>query len=82
MKKLLFKLGLFIIKFGIDKLVFTIIKSVVIEIARELPDLTNEAKRQEAVIRIKKILKEKGEEIKDSFLNLVVEIAIQEVKRL
>lgn len=58
------------------------LKDIALEVIEELSDmnLSNEAKRKEAFVRIKDYAIKEGIEAKDSVINLVIEMAVQAIK--
>lgn len=81
MNKLLFKIAFFLIKLGVDKAIWKSVEDVVIGIVKEIPNLTDREKREKAIEGIKEVLKQEGKEIKDSVLNLLIEIMVQKIKK-
>ena len=67
---------------GAVELLLAQLKDIAIQTVSELEntDLTNEQKRTEAFKRIGEYAKGKGLQVKDSLINLIIEIALQYVK--
>lgn len=80
MNALLLKAGVWMLKLAMDKVIMSIVTSVVKDVATELPNVANENKRAEALKRIKKELKKNGKDAQDHLLNLALELVIKKVK--
>ena len=59
------------------------LKDIAIVVVTDLSktDLTSSQKRQEAFKKIKRYVKEQGMNVKDSLINLAIELAVQYIKK-
>ncbi len=80
MNKILLKVIVFAIRYGIGRYLWSGVKNILVAIKEEYPNLSSEEKRQKAIKIIKQTVKREGKEIKDSIINLLLEVVIQDLK--
>ena len=81
MNTLLMKVASFLLKFALDKFLLETAGRIVEDVAKELPNIADSKKRDEAISRIKRELKKEGKEAKAKLVNLAVELAVNQLKK-